>query len=164
VEPGDSGDGTVPDWSAKLPRAQSLAVGGEHGTLYKNGDVRKNLAVLLGVDRRLRAAEVWPPMELALRGHVVEPGGRVRGVLSFPASGRLLGELRLERARDPGGGAPPELTPVPGTEPIDYSGPTTDSLGIVLSAPRSRGAYRVSFYPAREDEPAASDELFVVDP
>ena len=94
----------------------------------------------------------------------MEPGGRVRGVLSFPASGRLVGELRVERATDAGGGAPPELTPLPGAEPIDYRGPTTDSLGILLSAPPSRGVYRVSFYPAGEDEPAASDELFVVDP
>ena len=161
VEPDASGDGTVPDWSSRLPGVQCLAVGGEHGTLYKNGDVRKSLAVLLGVSEALPAA-VLPPVELALRDRVTETSGRVRGVLSFPGTSAFQGELRIERA-ELGADGSVSFAPVGAAHAIEYRGPAADTLGVAFEAPAAAGAYRVAFCEAGHTSPAATDEMFVLE-
>jgi hypothetical protein len=161
LEPEASGDGTVPDWSSRLPGVQSLAVGGEHGTLYKNGDVRKNLAVLLGVSEALPAA-LLPPVELALRDRVIETSGRVRGVLSFPGTPAFRGELRIERA-EPAPDGSPRFAPAGAAHAIEYRGLAADTLGVAFEAPPSAGAYRVAFYQVDHTSPVATDEMFVLE-
>lgn len=162
VELRDAGDGTVPDWSGRMTGVQSLAVGGGHSTLYKNGDLRRTLGPLLGAPQVL-AAEDLPLVELALREPVVEPRASVRGLLRFPATAALSGELRLERARQAADGSV-ALDPAGPARGLSYRGLTAESLGFVFEAPSHRGAYRVAYYAEGRGVPAASDELFVVDP
>ncbi len=159
VEPEDSGDGTVPSWSAALPGVQALQVGGKHGTLYKNGDLRQTLAVLLGAPGVLAGEALR--VEVAVRNLVAEPEERVRAVLSFPSLTEIGGELRIERPTLDATGAVSAWTQVGQALPITYKGLASERLGVVFDAPAVRGAYRVAYYPQGEAEPAGSDELFV---
>ena len=59
----EAGDGTVPIWSATLSGLQGQPVGGAHGTLYKNPELRRTLAVLRG---RRGALDRAVPFELSL--------------------------------------------------------------------------------------------------
>src|SRR5258706_3863612 len=88
----DGGDGTVPVWSGTHTGFQSAAVGGEHGTIYKNAGLQQVLAALLGKEGVL--AGVQPIVELVLRDQVVEPGDETRAGLSFDRSAALIdGEI-----------------------------------------------------------------------
>ena len=158
VEPEDSGDGTVPDWSSRLPGVQGLAVGGEHATLYRNSELRRALGTLLGATEVLAPAS-FPAIEVALRDRFVGPGAEVRGLLSFPPSSFLRGELRLERALSPDAAA---FEPAGEPHGIQYRGLHAETLGIVFDAPARPGFYRAGFYPAGSNEPAGTDELFVL--
>ena len=155
MESEDSGDGTVPTWSAGLPRVQALTVGGEHGTLYKDGALRRTLATLLGKDGLLAPGD---EIELALRERVVGPEEPVHGVLTFRPRPALAGELRFERATDASGTA---WVPSGKVLHIQYSGLTAQSIGLVFNAPGVRGVYRVSFFPEGAVSPEGQDELFV---
>lgn len=167
VEPEDAGDGTVPIWSAVPPGVQSHLVGGEHGTLYKNGDLRRTLAVLLGKPGVLAAGP--DAVEVSVRDRVVHPSTVVPVVLGFPAPvTSLRGELRLERAGDPGPNGTVTFASVGAPQPVSYAGAEAERLSLRLRAPAIRGAYRVAFYLTDAGggvpELAASDDLFVQQP
>jgi pimeloyl-ACP methyl ester carboxylesterase len=159
VEPEDSGDGTVPSWSAALPGVQGRQVGGKHGTLYKNGDLRQILGVLIGAPGVL-AGEA-ERVEVAVRNLVAEPEESVHAVLSFPSRTEIIGELRIERPTLGPAGAVVSWAQVGPSLPITYRGLASERLGVVFDAPALRGAYRVAYYPEGAAEPAGSDELFV---
>ncbi len=159
IEPEDAGDGTVPVWSAGITGIQNRPVGGEHGTIYQNGDLRRTLGALLGKAGVLAAAD---GIELALRDPVVEPGQIVHAALTF-ASARISvdGELRLERAELGPGGALIGYHLVGLSHPIRYSGLAVEKLGVTFDAPDFNGFYRVAYYPGNATEPAAADDLIV---
>jgi hypothetical protein len=159
VEPEDSGDGTVPEWSSRLSGVQGLAVGGDHATLYRNSEVRRALGTLLGATELLAPAS-FPAVEVSLREHFSEPGAPVRGLLAFPPASFLRGEVRLERARDADG---TEFEARGEPHGLQYRGLHAESLGVVFDAPSEPGAYRVGFYAAGSSEPSGSDELFVLE-
>lgn len=163
LEPEDAGDGTVPVWSAGITGIQNRPVGGEHGTIYQNGDLRRTLGALLGKAGVLATAA--DGVELALRDPVVEPGQSVHAALTF-ATARLSvdGELRLERAELGSDGAVIAYHPTGRSYPIQYSGLAAEKLGVKLDAPDVTGFYRVAYFPKHAIEPAATDELIVQEP
>jgi pimeloyl-ACP methyl ester carboxylesterase len=153
----DAGDGTVPIWSAGLARTQALPVGGEHGTIYKNGDLRRTLATLLGKSGLL-APTTPAEVEVAVREKVIEPDQTMHAALTFLPRPALDGELRFERAADETG-----ATFVASGQPlrVSYKGLAHEKLGVLFPAPGLRGAYRVSFFLDGSATPAGSDEFFV---
>jgi hypothetical protein len=167
VERDSGGDGTVPFWSSTLPGIQSLAVGGEHSVIYKDRELRRTLAYLLG-----RAGQLGPlPFDLAgppppdfdvtVRDRVVEPGRAVRLVLT-PRHGvaRIDGEVRVERAVDP---AQETTAFAPHGPPlrVEYQGPLAESIGLLVQAPQEPGGYRLAYYQRGEEIESGSDDLFV---
>jgi pimeloyl-ACP methyl ester carboxylesterase len=170
AERDSAGDGTVPFWSSWLPGVQTLPVGGEHGVIYKNREVRVRLAALLGRPNRLgQVAKVGLPgtgrgVELDLQQKVVEPLDTIAIALR-PEGGTvgLEGQLWFERA-DAEGVSEPTFHRVGNPITIRYSGPTADSLQLRVDAPAEVGAYRLAFYEQETPEPAAHDDLFVQQP
>jgi hypothetical protein len=157
-ESDDSGDGTVPSWSAGLFRTQALTVGGEHGTIYKNGELRRALGTLLGKSGLLaptRADEV----EVSLREKVIEPEKTMHASLSFLPRPVLDGELRFERAVEGPQGA--SFAPAGGPMRVSYHGLAHEKLGVVFKSPALRGAYRASFFIDGSPTAAGLDEFFV---
>lgn len=163
LEVEDSGDGTVPIWSGSLTGFQSCPVGGEHGTLYQNDGLRRTMAGLLGKAGVLAA--VPSGVEVALRETVAHPDDLVHAALTFSAGASTVdGELRVERATLGPEGKLTGFASIGIQHPIRYAGLAAERLGLTFKAPAVTGAYRVSFYPAGESEPAGSDELFVQAP
>jgi phospholipase A1 len=96
----DGGDGTVPFWSASVTGMQVSAVGGEHGTIYKNEELTDVLKALLGARGMLAARAELPP-ELSVRDHVVDPGGTFPVALTFRAGiEEVTAEIRIEKLKD----------------------------------------------------------------
>ncbi len=159
------GDGTVPFWSSVLPGVQSFGVGGEHGTLYQDRELRRTLGYILGRPGVLGPLPFDPTdgavVDVTVRDRVVEPGGEVRLSLA-PAggAGEVRGELQLERTADPEADAP-AFAPVGPPVPIRYDGPAVDALNVHLPAPDAPGGYRVVFRPDGGRAPAGQDDLFV---
>ena len=154
----DSGDGIVPIWSAGLPGVQMRPVGGEHGTLYKNAELRSALFILLEVEGTLWAPE--GTVEIAIRDRVVEPETPFSFLLTLPrGTKRVTGELRVERPVEQEQGI--EFVVMPkGTNAITYGGPTVESFSLEIQAPSYPGQYRLAFYdPAGKS--LGSDEFFV---
>lgn len=157
----DAGDGTVPSWSGMITGVQGQPVGGEHGEIYKNNNLRRTLAVLLGKAGVLAA----PPgqlVEVSLRERVVYPNNIMHVALTFSAGlSRVDGELRIERATLDATG---NLTGYASPEkayPIHYAGLAAEKLGLTVTAPSVRGIYRVAYYPKESPDPVGHDELFV---
>jgi pimeloyl-ACP methyl ester carboxylesterase len=151
----DAGDGTVPIWSSHVTGIQSRLVGGEHGTIYKNRELRTTLSVLLGKRGVLAAEE---RIELSVRDKVVEPGAPVNIVISFPDIVQSIdGSLRFERVDSETGNE----RPIGSDQVIAYAGPPLDSISLLASTPNYSGLYRVRF--SRRDKAgyAASDDMFV---
>src|SRR5262249_4248117 len=89
----DGGDGTVPIWSSLVTGVQSRFVGGEHGTIYKNNELRATLGVLLGKRGVLAAVD---RVELSVRDKVAEPESPINVVISFPnMTSSVTGSLRF---------------------------------------------------------------------
>lgn len=156
IEPEDSGDGTVPTWSAGLPRVQALPVGGEHGTLFKNRELRQTLGALLGRPGVLAPADPQV-VEVSIRDRVVAPEVIIHGALSFTSRTRLEGELHVDRASADGQVWARSVAALP----VQYGGISADTIGFVLDAPAVRGAYRVRFFLRGSAQPAGEDHFFV---
>ncbi len=155
----DAGDGTVPFWSGSLSGLQSIAVGGEHGELYKTESLKQVLAVLLNVDTLLATTGDTP--EISLRHKVVEPGNSVHAVIDFPqGTVEVMAELRLTREVDSAGNVQVSAPAgVPFT--IRYQGPPIDHLEVLIIAPDIAGVYRVEYVELPGATVQASTELFV---
>jgi hypothetical protein len=163
VELPDAGDGTVPSWSGGLTGVQGQPVGGEHGTIYRNDDLRRTLAGLLGRAGVLAAAPEL--VEVALRERVVGPSDNVHVALTFGSGGDTIdGALVIQRAVLDAGGEVASFAHATSVHPIRYTGLNAEKLTVVTSAPGSPGVYRVAYFPAASDEPAGEDELFVQAP
>lgn len=159
IDQDDAGDGTVPIWSASLNGIQSRPVGGEHGTIYKNAELRTTLATLLGHRGVLGVA--GQKVEIAIRDHVVTPGSPLPFVLT-PSSGatELEGDLRIDRVVvDDSGGT--SVLPLAGTRRIVYRGLIAESLALVTEAPKIPGIYRLTFQADGQPSHAGSDDFFV---
>jgi pimeloyl-ACP methyl ester carboxylesterase len=163
IEPEDAGDGTVPIWSATLTGIQNRPVGGEHGTIYQNDDLRRTLGALLGKAGVLAAAAAG--IELAIRDPVVEPEQAVHAALTFSSGlSQVDGELSLERAQVTADGRITGYNAFGTPYAVSYSGLAAEKLAVVFEAPNVTGFYRLTYYPRNAAEGAASDELIVQEP
>jgi pimeloyl-ACP methyl ester carboxylesterase len=159
VETEDAGDGTVPAWSGALTGLQGQPVGGEHGTIYKNDDLRRTLAGLLGKIGVLAAAE--QQVEVAIRERVCHPEDLVHVALTFPNGATdLQGELKVEKAQFDSANKHIGFTQ-PAAHVIQYVGLTAEKLNVLMKAPTVPGIYRVAFYISGESDPTGWDDLFV---
>jgi pimeloyl-ACP methyl ester carboxylesterase len=161
VEAEDGGDGTVPIWSGALSGLQSRPVGGEHGTIYKNDDLRRTLGLLLGYEGTLAAVE---RVEVAVRERVIEPVEPLHVALSISSgTNDLKGDLRLSRAELDEQGSLLSYTRLAPTYPIHYEGICADRINVVLEAPEFAGVYKLEF--CRPDgQIFGEDEFFVQEP
>lgn len=155
----DAGDGTVPIWSAGITGIQGQAVGGEHGTIYRNDVLRRTMATLLGAKGILAAAPMQ--VEIALRERVVHYGDTVHAALTFGAGvDKLAGQLVVQLAEVDAAGIVKYSKPV-SVYPISYAGLNAEKLNVIFSAPNYPGIYRVAYVPDGYTDPAGSDELIV---
>src|SRR5579862_3253020 len=151
----ESGDGTVPVWSAMLTGVQCQPVGGEHGEIYKARDLRRTLAVLLG-KRGVLAPTASQLVDVAVRERVVNPSADVHIVLTLTSAlSKVDGELRVQRILLDAKDAPTGHAPAgPGASyAVRYAGLAADNLGLMLKAPAVRGIYRVGFFPKGATDP-----------
>ncbi|MBL8293503.1 MAG: alpha/beta fold hydrolase [Bryobacterales bacterium] len=151
LNPGQSkaaGDGTVPIWSSVAGGVQSAFVGGEHSAIYKNGDLCRILAVLLGYQGTL---DVRESVEVCVHQPVVEPGDYLSVSLSVGSGAATLeGELRMVWATEGGDMA------VGGQRTVE----ATEQVHMAVEAPTMPGAYRVEFID-KKGKKMGEDEFFV---
>ncbi|HEV7667551.1 MAG TPA: hypothetical protein VGS22_03440 [Thermoanaerobaculia bacterium] len=161
----DGGDGTVPVWSGMLPGVQGRAVGGEHGSIYKNADLRRTLGVLLGYTGILAAAAATTSVEVAVRDRVVEPEDLMHVSLAL-SSGvpKLEGSLRLERAILSTTGTLDKFVSAGNPYSIRYEGADAERLAVTLDAPELPGLYRLSFTNPSGTMVLGFDDFFVQEP
>jgi hypothetical protein len=164
IEVNDAGDGTVPVWSSGLGSGtQCQPVGGEHSTIYKNYELRRTLAKLLGFAGVL-VARAPDYVELALREKVTEPEEQVHLTLSFPSAiNRVEGHVRLYRAEITETDEIAAYVAYGDALAIMYAGMNADKLDVSFEAPGIRGIYKVVFESV-ENKRLGEDELFVQDP
>lgn len=151
LSPGRSkgaGDGTVPIWSSVADGVQSAFVGGEHSAIYKNGDLCRILAVLLGYQGTL---DVGESVEVCVHQPVVEPGDYLSVSLSVGSgSGTLEGELRMVLAAEGGDRAVSAQRIVEASEQVQ----------MAVEAPAIPSAYRVEFID-KSGRKLGEDEFFI---
>lgn len=144
VEIADGGDGTVPGWSSSFPGMQQLAVGGDHGGLYKTPEVLRTMGALLGKPGVL-SVDLKPHLvRLSLRDEVVDANSRApvvlfMGVTPLPD---LKAELVLRQLTRSDG-----VTLVQPQDvqkfPVSYQGAPIDSLALTIAAPQYAGVYEL---------------------
>jgi pimeloyl-ACP methyl ester carboxylesterase len=155
----DAGDGTVPAWSATITGVQGQPVGGEHSTLYRNGLLRRTMAVLLGAKGVLAVQPMQ--VEVSLRERVVHATDTVHAALTFGAGvDKLDGKLVIYLMEVDEGGAVKSSRLV-SQHQISYAGLNAEKLNVIFSAPAFPGIYQVPYILANYNDPAGSDELFV---
>ena len=143
VEISDGGDGTVPSWSASFVGMQQLAVGGDHGGLYKAPEVLRTLGALLGKQGVLSSAVHPDRIRLSVRDEVVTPEFKEPVVLFFnTASSELDAELVLRKLTASDGEALAAPVIVHKLR-ISYQGAAIDSLALTLAAPQWAGIYEL---------------------
>jgi pimeloyl-ACP methyl ester carboxylesterase len=158
MEAEDAGDGTVPSWSGGLPGVQGQFVGGEHGTIYKSRELLTTLGGLLGVKNTL-AADI-PPVQIAIRDKVMEPGVPAHLSISFPTSiNGLTGEVAVERVFEAPDGKIAR-TAVIQTYPVKYEGMGAEKLNLMFKAPQDPGFFHILFRAPGID---AQDDFFIQD-
>lgn len=157
----DGGDGTVPVWSGMSAGLQGRAVGGEHGSLYKNEELRRTLASLFAYTGTL-AAET--KVEVAVRDRVVEPEALLHITLSLGAGvSELKGSLLLERASLDAEGNAGAFVAQGAAQGLSYAGANVERINVTRDAPELPGLYRLTFT-STGGAPLGSDEFFVQEP
>ncbi len=141
VEITDGGDGTVPSWSASIPGMQQLAVGGDHGGLYKTPEVLRTLGALLGKQGVLSSEFKPERIRISPRDEVVTPGFQEPVVLFFNTpTGKIEAEIVLTRFAGSDGQPLPAPT-VASKLSFSYVGAPIDSLALKVGTPDFAGVY-----------------------
>lgn len=134
----DGGDGTVPSWSASIPGMQQLAVGGDHGALYKTPEVRTTLGELFG--KRVLWEDAWK-FRLSVREEVAEPHTQLNVVIFSngltPTVDADLVVRKLAAADSQPLATPTEIA----RYRINYSGLPLESLALKVQSPDYAGIY-----------------------
>lgn len=143
VEIADGGDGTVPSWSASFIGMQQLAVGGDHGSLYKTPEVLRTLGALLGKQGVL-SSEIHPDLvRISVRDEVVTPQAQEPIVLFMnTAAGTLNAELIFRKLAGSNGKRLDKSTEVARLT-VTYRGAPIDSLALTVKTPQYPGVYSV---------------------
>lgn len=141
VEVADGGDGTVPSWSASFAGMQQLAVGGEHGGLYKSPEVLRALGSLLGKQGVL-SSEILPnQVRISVRDEVVVPGAKEPVVLFMnTAASKLKAHLVIQKVTG-SDGVPLAHSQEIQRLPVSYEGAPIESLSLTVIAPEYPGVY-----------------------
>nr|WP_225580963.1 hypothetical protein [Acidovorax sp. ACV02] len=143
VEITDGGDGTVPSWSASIPGMQQLAVGGDHGGLYKTPEVLRTLGALLGKQGVLSSQFKPELVRISLRDEVVTPGFREPIVLFFNTpTGKIEAEIVVSRLAG-SDGQPLPSPAVASKLSVSYIGAPIDSLALKVDTPDFAGVYEL---------------------
>lgn len=148
VEISDGGDGTVPSWSASLIGMQQLAVGGDHGGLYKVPEVLRTLGALLGKQGVLSSQMRPDQVRLSVRDEVVTPEFKEPIVLLFnTASALLQAELIVKKLTGSDGQVITTPT-IAKRMPVSYQGAPIDSLTLTMESPLYAGIYELDLVSA----------------
>lgn len=138
----DAGDGTVPSWSASLDGFQKLAVGGEHGGLYKVPEVLSTLAEILGKKGYMGVSGEANLVRISVRDEVAPTGSRESVVLFMGDPGSVINMKLVLRKCSGADGKPLADGPaVVDSMPIAYSGAPIDSLALTVRVPDYAGIY-----------------------
>jgi pimeloyl-ACP methyl ester carboxylesterase len=163
IERENGGDGTVPFWSGGITAIQGQAVGGEHGTIYKDKDLRRTLAILLGKAGVLSA--IPDQVQVTIKDRVCEPNAPLCITLAFSRPVRnVQGELRIERVTLDAAGQISATQAFGDSLRISFDGPELEQLSVQALAPNVRGLYRIGYIALGELALSGSDELFVQEP
>lgn len=143
VEIADGGDGTVPSWSASIPGMQQLAVGGDHGGLYKTPEVLRTLGALLGKQGVL-SSDINPErVRISPRDEVMTPGFLEPVVLFFNTpTGKVEAEIVVARLAS-SDGQPLQAPAIASRLSFSYSGAPIDSLALKIEVPEFAGIYEL---------------------
>lgn len=154
------GDETVPGWSALLDGVQGYAVGGEHGTIFRDHLLRRFLAGLLGRKGVLAAGA--PTMVMLVPQKVVPPDGTLAIQLSLitPVAA-LHGRIQFRRVPTDEQGHEGEPIPFGSPYEVSYAGGDVSRLELQLKAPAYAGFYQAEFVPGGDDTAVASDRFIV---
>jgi pimeloyl-ACP methyl ester carboxylesterase len=137
-----SGDGTVPAVSAAIGGVQGHYVNGEHGTIYRDSELRRTLGVLLGREGVL--AGTATQTSISVDRQVYEPECPIVVYVAVSSAlSKLDGEIIISRVRAGQNGGLPEWTPVGDPNPVSYQGPQLYHLKIRVFAPTLQGHYRL---------------------
>lgn len=145
------GDGTVPFASGLLPEIQWFAVGGEHGTIYKDKDLRHRLGILLGKPGLL-AADSDP--RICVKDYVIEPGQSIFVSLYWPQEvASVDGKVVIEKLNN-------DVFVQTNAEPLHYQGPKLGTMDLELNGPKYAGVYKIK-YKSDDDSEECECEFFV---
>lgn len=143
IESTDGGDGTVPSWSASIPGMQQLAVGGDHGGLYKTPEVLWTLGALLGKQGVLSSEFKPERVRISPRDEVVTPGFQEPVVLFFNTPTGTI-EAKIVLTRFAGSNGQPLPVPEVASElSFSYIGAPIDSLALKVGTPDFAGVYEL---------------------
>lgn len=152
----DTGDGTVPLWSAVSGGLQHNVTPGDHVKFFGDERFREMLYRLFG--RRLPAvpfatADEKPRIAISVDAFTYAPDAPI-DVLLVPlnATARIDGSLALQGSAGPAG--PGELSPARPPLSVRYEGPALRTLRVKLTAPAIPGQYRLSFAGSHATGPA----------
>ncbi len=140
VEREDGGDGTVVTWSGYVPSLQCLFVGGEHGTIYQDVVLAREMASVLGQPGRL--AGIPEVVDVTLRRKVVEPDSDVHVTIDFGQKpiGGFDGVLTIDPVTvDPATGKVTSIALSIRQHDVKYTGAGLQKMSVLLTAPSSSG-------------------------
>ncbi|MBS1956577.1 MAG: alpha/beta hydrolase [Cyanobacteria bacterium SZAS-4] len=136
------GDGTVPFASGLLPSVQWFAVGGEHGQIYKDKDLRHRLGILLGKPGLL-PGETKP--SIVTKEYVIGKNDPIQAVIKWTVSiNSIDGNVILEKATDVTDQKVEKYVEYSKTK-VEYTGPSLEHLSIELPGPKYAGVYKIRY-------------------
>ncbi|WP_448102318.1 lipase/acyltransferase domain-containing protein [Luteibacter jiangsuensis] len=161
IEVDDGGDGTVPSWSASFAGMQQLAVGGDHGSLYKVPEVLSTLGTLLGKAGVLSSKINPEHIRISARDEVVSPETNEPVALFFNTP-RLSLEADLVVRKLTGSNGqkivPPEIV---AKYPLAFKGAPVDSLALTIVTPEYAGVYELDLLGGGESKAENTPKLMV---
>jgi hypothetical protein len=170
IQPDDSGDGTVPIWSAQFSEIEQIQVGGSHSTIYQDGGVVQYLAQLLaagGPQIQFDAIVAVPSyaltVQLHVRDQIVSSSGAIHTALSIPglatapSSAKIKslsttvvaiqsGEIRVEPIILDSSGSATGFGPPVIRQTVQAPNANFPRVNVILLAPSVPGAYRVGYF------------------
>jgi len=159
----DSGDGTVPMFSA-LPRlGQRHIATNEHATAFKGDAFRRVFVRLFGLDEGPALEAALAGLALSIEAPLVTAGEDIEVLLHavgdaddpHGALGEIKGDLVLRKVRDGDATVEEEVR----RAPVAYAGPALSRLRLYLAPIEAPGHYQLHFEGAPAD---AGPEAFAV--
>lgn len=153
TETTDSGDGTVPMWSAFGGATQKQLVMGEHSKFFRYDAFAAVLYRLFGVSYVVPPTRAAGALDLSVQGLTLRTDEKIELLMLSPVKvGKIEGELTLSVTHDPD---TTPFAPMGGPIRVAYDGPPVDRLLLELPATGRPGHFQVGFAGTpKMDEPA----------